>query len=236
MISQNTMETETKIEPSNLRLGLSNIDSLNPIISKNQNIQDFAKLLYEPLFNVTSDFKLEQALGVEFSKAEGNVYFVKLRENVKWHNDADFKAEDVKYTIEKIKELGENSIYNANVSNISHIEIVGNNLIKLYLNQEEMFFEYNLTFPIISSSLFGEEDIRNSDKNNFPIGTGKYKLKSINTGFQMELEENENWWNKSADSLRINTITIRIYETIAEVYNAYKLGGLDILKTRQPKY
>ena len=69
---QNTISQETKIEPSNLRLGLSNIDSLNPILSKNQNIQDFSKLLYEPLFNITSDFKLEPALGIEFSKAEGN--------------------------------------------------------------------------------------------------------------------------------------------------------------------
>ncbi|MCI8393277.1 MAG: hypothetical protein HFJ24_01610 [Clostridia bacterium] len=220
---QNTISQETKIEPSNLRLGLSNIDSLNPILSKNQNIQDFSKLLYEPLFNITSDFKLEPALGIEFSKAEGNVYFVKLRENVKWHNGADFKAEDVKYTIEKIKELGDSSIYNANVSNINNVEIVGNNLVKLYLNAEEMFFEYNLTFPIISSSLFAGEDIRNSDKNNFPIGTGRYKLKAINTSSQMELEQNNNWWNKSTENLRINTITIRIYETIAEVYNGYKL-------------
>ena len=29
---QNTISQETKIEPSNLRLGLSNIDSLNPIL------------------------------------------------------------------------------------------------------------------------------------------------------------------------------------------------------------
>lgn len=196
---------------------------MNPILSKNQNIQDFSKLLYEPLFNITADFKLEPALGIEFSKAEGNVYFVKLREDVKWHNGADFKAEDVKYTIEKIKELGDSSIYNANVSNINNVEIVGNNLVKLYLNAEEMFFEYNLTFPIISSILFDGEDIINSDKNNFPIGTGRYKLKAINTSSQMELEENKNWWNKGTESLRINTITIRIYETIAEVYNGYKL-------------
>jgi len=48
---QNEIQEETKTKPSNLRLGISNLDNLNPILSKNQNIQDISKLVYEPLFN-----------------------------------------------------------------------------------------------------------------------------------------------------------------------------------------
>ena len=135
------LQQEAKLENSNLRLGISNLDSLNPIISKNQNIQDISKLIYEPLFNLTNDFRLENALGIEFSKADSKTYFVKLRENVKWHNGTDFTAEDVKFTIEAIKMLGDASIYNTNVSNIEKVEIMGNNLIKLYLFEEKPFFE-----------------------------------------------------------------------------------------------
>ena len=97
---------------------MSNVDFLNPIVSRNQNIQDISKLIYEPLFNVTEDYKLENALGIEWSKAEEKAYLVKLRENVKWHNGADFTARDVKYTIDKIKEIGNEYIYFSNVSNI----------------------------------------------------------------------------------------------------------------------
>ena len=227
------VQRELKTENSNLRLGISNLDSLNPIISKNQNIQDISKLVYEPLFNLTNDFRLENALAIEFSKADGKTYFVKLRENVKWHNGTDFTAEDVKFTIEAIKSLGDTSIYNANVSNIENVEIMGNNLIKLYLFEEKPFFEYNLIFPIISSNLLKNEDIRNTEKNNVPMGTGKYRTKGIDITTGFEFEKNQNWWNKENVELRIDTITVRIYERIAEVYNAYKLGGVDMFVTRK---
>lgn len=167
------MSKEEQTDNSNLRLGISNLDNLNPIISKNQNIQDVSKLVFEPLFNLTNDFKLENALATEISKTDSVTYIVKLRENVKWHNGTSFSVEDVKYTIDTIKNLGDNSIYSSNVSDIDFVEVIGNNLIKIHLFQEKPLFEYNLTFPIISKSFFGEDDILNSDKNNVPCRNRK---------------------------------------------------------------
>lgn len=158
-------------------------------------------------------------------------YLVKLRENVKWQNGADFSAEDVKFTIETIKSLGDLSIYNANVTDIENIEIINKTLVKIKLKQEKRFFEYNLTFPIISYSLYNGEDIKTSEKNNLPIGTGKYKVQTID-GVQIELKQNPEWWNTEKVKLRIGTITVRIYGNIAEVYNAYKLGGVDMVVTQ----
>lgn len=156
---------------------------------------------------------------------------MKLRENVKWHNGGEFSAEDVKFTIDTIKSLGEESIYISNVSNIESVEVLSNNLIKINLYEEVPFFEYNLTFPILSLTLFGTDDIRNSDKNNIPMGTGKYRLKSIDSS-QMDLEENIAWWNREETDLKVNTITIRIYGNIAEVYNGYKLGAIDMISSK----
>lgn len=211
---------------------MSNFDNLNPLLSKNQNIQDISKLIYEPLFNITDNFRLEKSLAIEFSKADSKTYFVKLRENVKWHSGTDFTAEDVKYTIEAIKNLGEASIYNLNVSKIERVEIINDNLVKIYLNEETPFFEYNLTFPIVSASFFEGDNLVTSDKNNIPMGTGKYKLQTIDISSQMELVANVNWWNAGNTTFKTDSITIRIYGTIAEVYNAYKLGGLDLITTQ----
>lgn len=219
-------------ESSNLRIGISNFDNLNPLISKNQNIQDVSKLIYEPLFNISDDFRIKNALGVEVSKADSKVYFVKLREDVKWHNGEEFTSKDVKFTIDAIKTLGESSVYYSNVSNIENVELLSNYLIKIYLYEDQPFFEYNLTFPVICSSLFGEVDITTSDKNNIPVGTGKYKVQSVDISSQIELNKNTNWWDKENVALRIDTITIRIYGTIAEIYNAYKLGGLDLISSQ----
>lgn len=127
---------------------------------------------------MTDTFKIEGALAIEGSKAEGNTYLIKLREDVKWHNGTDFVAEDVIFTIDRIKDLGEKSIYYENVANIETAENLSPTLIKLQLKEEQPFFEYNLTFPIISSSLFALEDIENTEKNNIPMGTRKIQSKS----------------------------------------------------------
>ena len=51
---------------------------------------------------------------------------------------------------------------------------------------------------------------------------GKYKLKSIDINTQMDLELNTSWWDKEKE-LKVDSVTVRIYGTIAEMYNAYKL-------------
>ena len=226
----NIIATEESDEITDLRLGISNLDTFNPIISKNQNIQDISKLIYEPILDVTEDYNLELVLGSEWSKAEDKAYLIKLREGVKWHNGSDFTANDVKYTIDTIKSLGEESIYYSNVQNIENVEIVSSHIVRIYLYQEEMFFEYNLTFPIICASFFGDEDIRISEKSNIPMGTGMYKIKALDINSKLELKQNPAWWNLGEKTLKIDNINIKIYSSIGEVYNSYKLGSLDLLK------
>lgn len=218
-------------EINNVRLSISNLDNLNPILSKNQNVQDISRLIYEPLLTVTDDFRLENTLVKEWSKVREKQYLIKLKDNIKWHNGSDFDANDVKFTIEKIKELGDDSIFSPNVRNIESIELIGNNVLKLYLYDDEPFFEYNLTFPIISSSFFGDDDIRNTERNKIPMGTGMYKINTVDLSKQIELRTNQNWWNIENVKPKMETVTVKIYYSASEAYNAYKLGSIDMLST-----
>lgn len=224
------MQDQTE-EITNIRLSISNLDNLNPILSKNQNIQDISKLIYEPLLYVKEDYRLESCLATEWSKVN-NEYLIKLRENVKWHNGSDFTAKDVKFTIDKIKELGNDSIYFPNVQKIENVEIVGNNIIKLYLSEEENFFEYNLTFPIICEMFFENEDIRDTERNKIPMGTGMYKINAVDLSKQIELKVNPNWWNNQNAKPKMEKIVVKVYSAVSEAYNAYKLGSIDMLSTR----
>ncbi len=202
-------------------------------MSKNQNVQDISKLIYEPLLKITEDFKLEPTLATEWSKADNTSYLIKLRGNVKWHNGADFNADDVKFTIDTIKSLGDGYIYYSNVQNIDYVEIISSDLLKIHLFQEEALFEYNLTFPIICSTFYDEDDILISSKNNIPMGTGIYKINSVDINTQMQLKINTNWWNLSNISPKAEELNVKIFSSVAEMYNAYKLGSLDILTTMQ---
>lgn len=231
---KNDVSTVTEVQTSeitNIRLGLSNLDTFNPIVSKNQTVQDISKLIYEPLLTAQEDYRLENTLLAEWSKAENKVYLIKLRDGVKWHNGSDFVPEDVKYTIEQIKKLGEEYIYYSNVKNIENVEIVGNNILRIYLYEEEPFFEYNLIFPIICASFFGDDNLKSSEKSNIPMGTGMYKIQAVDLKSGLELKSNPYWWNIENKKAKSDKISIKIYPSASEVYNAYKLGSIDFLNT-----
>ena len=142
---------EEKTYRTELRIGISAVDSFDPIISSNKNVQDVSKLIYESLVTLDENYKIKGVLATEWAKTAENSYIIKLKQGIKWHNGNEFTANDVEFTINKIKQE-KNSIYKVNVENISQITIIDNYTIRLDLLNDEAFFEYNLIFPIQNSS------------------------------------------------------------------------------------
>ena len=162
VIENEEVEQQTKVR--NIQLSISGLDSLNPLYSKNEDIQDIAKMVYEPLFDISSDFKVKPRLGTEFAKQNATTYLIKLRENVKWASSEKFNADDVIFTVQKLKSM--DSIYSQNVKNIKNIVRVDDFTVKVQLEKEEAFFEYNLIFPIMCKPFYDERDF--TDKNIVP--------------------------------------------------------------------
>ena len=72
--AETTAETEEKI--TEIRLGIAEFDTLNPILSKNKNIQDIINLIYEPLVKISADYKAQPALAKEWAKQNDNSYII----------------------------------------------------------------------------------------------------------------------------------------------------------------
>ena len=172
ILEQQTISIEEE-KIRELKLGISQIDTINPILSNNKNVQDISKLIYEPLVNLTSDYKAEPCLAIEWAKQSDNSYLIKLRENVKWSEGQRFTAEDVRFTIDRLKEIP--SVYSYNVQYVISVDIVDDYTVRINLDREIPFFEYYLTFPILSSEYYEAEDFTNTEKNNAP--TGKENIK-----------------------------------------------------------
>ena len=230
---EQTQIISTEEKGKEMVLAISGFDTINPIITKNRNVQDVTKLIYEPLVNITENFKIENCLATEIAKTENTTYLVKLRQGVRWSNGAKFNSSDVKYTIDKLK-LSSNSVYSSNVQFVKEVDIVDDYTIRIILSKEVEFFEYYLCFPILSSSYFGGDDFWNTQKNAAPVTTGKFKIKEV-TGSTIVLTKNNNWWKKDAN-INLEKITINIYSTPAELYNAFKLGGIDLITTSNDRF
>lgn len=210
-----------------IKLGIAQFDTINPILSNNKNVQDISKLIYDPLVTLTADYKAEPCLAKEWAKQGDNSYLVKLRENVKWSNGQWFTADDVKFTVDRLKDT--TTIYANNVKNVVDVEIIDDYTVKFILDTEVPFFEYNLTFPILSKEYYESEDFVNTEKNQSPVGTGKYKIADVQPSYIILLKNN-NWWNKEKN-LTIEKITVNLYSSVGELYNSFKIGNLDVVST-----
>lgn len=206
-------------------------DTINPILSNNKNVQDISKLIFEPLINLTSDYKTQPCLAKEWAKQGETTYILKLRENVKWSNGDSFDAEDVRFTIDRLKDTP--SIYSYNVQYVIGVDVIDNYTVRINLSKEIPFFEYNLTFPILSAKYYQDEDFNNTEKNISPLGTGMYKISEINEN-SINLQKNTNWWNKDKN-LSLDKITINLYSSIGELYNSFKIGKIDLVSTSNSK-
>ena len=219
------IEEKTEEITKELKLGVASFDSINPILSKNKNIQDISKIIFDSLVTISTDYKAELSLAKEWAKQSDTEYLIKLREDVKWSDGEKFTADDVRFTIDRLKDS--DTIYSANVAHVIKVETVDNSTVKIILDQEVPFFEYNLTFPILSSKYYSDKEFT---PNIVPLGTGMYKVTEVQSS-AIILEKNEYYW-KTDEKLTLEKITINLYSTAGELYNAFKVGNIDLVSTQ----
>lgn len=226
----------TSEKGTDLTLAISGFDTINPIITKNKNVQDATKLIYESLVDITADGKAVPCLAKEWETADGITYIIKLRTGVKWSDGSYFSSNDVKYTIDKLKSRdAKNAVYAENVKYLKEVDIIDNTTLKIILSEKIQLYQYYLTFPILSSNYYTDADFWNTDKNDAPISTGRFQISQTH-GNSIILTKNPYWWNKENDNSVIEKVTINFYSTVAELYNAFKLGGIDLISTTNKDY
>ena len=218
-----------------LTLGISEFDTMNPIITKNKKVQDISKLVFESLVTINKDGKVEPNLAIDWETSDNKVYIIKLRSGIKWSDDTYFSSDDVIYTINRLKEADKSSIYSENLRYVREVDKIDNTTLRIILTEAVPFYEYYLCFPIVSAKYYGEDDFWNTDKNIKPMSNGRFEIAEV-TNSTITLSKNKNWWNIENDNSIIETININIYSSIAELYNAFKLGSIDLIATNNNNY
>ena len=220
-----TVSTTEEEVVKEISLGVAEYDTINPILSQNKHIQEISRIIYEPLFELDSEYKLQKCLAQDWAKTSATTYLIKIRNDVKWSDGSQFTVEDVLYTIDILKQIP--SIYGNNVQYIVGVDKIDEDTLQITIDHEIPFFEYNLIFPIISKAYFEGQDFSTTEKNNAPINTGKYKIVQ-NDNEKIVLNKNENY---TREELTLETITITKYASLGELYNAFKLGKVDVITT-----
>ena len=107
------------------------------------------------------------------------------------------------------------------------MDIINDSAMLINLSSKVTFFEYNLTFPIVSSKFYKSEDFNSSTK--IPIGTGMFRIASIDDN-NILLVKNERWHNKDK-TITTKSITVHKYNSVGEIFNDFKMNNIDIVNT-----
>ena len=101
-IEEENVTGEATIEMlDSLTMGLCNYDTMKPLLTNNKEIINISKIIFEPLLNITSDYKLEYCLAKSCTKTDDLTYEIKLDTSIKWQDGTSLIARDVSFTIDR---------------------------------------------------------------------------------------------------------------------------------------
>lgn len=214
-----------------LNLPLIEVDTLNPLRTRNLQVANMLSLIYEPLINFKSDESLEKILLEEFAKLDSNTWIVKLKKDILWHNGKTLTANDVIFTFNTL--INNELTYSKNLSNVKEIIKLDDYSIKIILENNDDYFIGKLNFPIISENYF-KESFEGEEKSNKPMGTGPYKYLDTNSENIINLKFNESWHKENKAKLQ----KINLYKNASygEAIKAFKSAKVDIIVTNMSNW
>ena len=157
----NTEKKVSLVQDYNFKIGMSKLDSTNYLNSKNIILNELVSSLSNKLISINKDYSINYIVAKSIKKVSNKQYFIEL------NPDYNVKVEDIKNTINEIKSVGDKNIYYECINNIWSIDEQGKNEFSITLKQDNPYFVYNLTFPIVNTGNNYPYDIKNEGESSF---------------------------------------------------------------------
>lgn len=199
-----------------------------------------AHQIYEPL--ISPDMAAQQipALATEWGVKEGdpNVWVFKLREGVKFHDGADFTAEDVVFSIERAK-MDDSDMKELLVS-ISEVRAVDDYTVEFVTDGPNPLLPNNLTNTFMMDKGWAEangvtkpQDFEGGEET-FAVrnanGTGAFKLVSREPDTRTVLARNDDYWGIGEFPMEITEIVYTPIQNAATRVAALLSGEVDFIQ------
>ncbi len=196
--------------------------------------------MYEPLIirNVTGAF--EAALATEWAPKEGdpNVWVFKLREGVKFHDGADFTAEDVVFSFERAKQP--NSDMKELIGSITEVRAVDDYTVEMVTDGPNPILPSNLTNLFVMDKGWteanGTVDVQDFEGGEITFattnanGTGPYKLQSREPDVKTVMVRNDAYWGVDMFPMEVTEIVYTPIQNAATRVAAMLSGEVDFLQ------
>ncbi|KKB08076.1 ABC transporter substrate-binding protein [Devosia chinhatensis] len=216
--------------------------TLDPHSQNQGNTHTLAHHIYETLVGRDNDGNLTPRLATEWALKDGDdtVWVFKLREGVKFHDGADFTAEDVVYSMTRAKsEFSNMRQLHAEVESVTAVD---DYTVEFKMVGPSLIYPNNLTNTFIMDKTWSEANDLDvvqdfaSGASNYSVlntnGTGPYTLVSREPDVRTVLAYNEGWWGEQPEVTDIEYIVIADAGTRV---SALLSGEIDIVQDVPPQ-
>jgi len=173
-----------------LTIGLNGeIDTIDPHKSVTIVAFQVQQQIFESLVRLKPTLDdVEPELAESWEQPDDVTYIFKLRQGVKFHNGKEFKAEDVKYTFDRVMDDATGSSRKPDFTPVSTVEVVDDTTVK---------FTLSAPYGPFLSKLESLRIIPNDpamDITQTPIGTGPFVFVEWVSGQNITLKKNPDYW------------------------------------------
>jgi peptide/nickel transport system substrate-binding protein len=184
--------------------------------------------VYEGLVQLNQQTgEIEPALAESWTVSpDGLVYDFTLRDGVTFSNGEPFTAEDVKFSIERVKSDAWTVSLKSGMDAVSAVEVVSPTQARVTLSRPSNSWLFRMTTRI--GAMFDASGV--ADLANTPVGTGPYRVSEFRRGDALVLARRDDYWGEKP---AIAQVDLQYFDDATAAVNALLTDGIDVIGTVQ---
>jgi peptide/nickel transport system substrate-binding protein len=195
-------------------------------------------LCYESLVTATLDLaEFRGLLASDFERVEDTTFRFTLREGIEFHTGDEFTAEDVRFSVERMR----GTTNDATVAWIDSLDVQGDYEVEIVASEAYApAFTDISAIPIMPSGFDGISETPEEDEHDFQsetIGTGPYEIDEFQSEDRLVLSTTDDYWYDGGDypgASPWETVTFRVIPEQVSQEEAMKAGELDMIDNPAP--
>ncbi len=178
--------------------------------------------VYEGLVKLDADGQIVPLLAESWTVSEDRkTYDFKLREDAKFSNGTPFTAEDVKFSLMRVKTEWTVSI-KSTMDVVDRVDVVAPDHARVVLTKPSNGWLFSLTSRL--GAMFSPTGV--ADLANEPIGTGPFTVSSRRRGDSIVLKENPAYWGRKP---AYSTVVLKYIKDPTALNNALLSNGIEVI-------
>lgn len=208
--------------------------TLNPITSTDAYSGEIQRFVYESLIKRDpQSMEMVPALAERWTVSGDHLtYTFYLKKNIRWQDGKPFTAKDVRFSFDRINDPKVDAPHLRNYyQDIEKLDVVDDYTVRFHYRVPYFqALQFCGQIPIVPAHLFKEgEDFNQHPIGRNPVGTGPYKFLRWETGKEIVLVRDDNYWGEKP---ALKKIVFRIITEPTVALQVLRQGGLDEMGLR----